>query len=96
MPFEPATMSVPRVPTVAVTMVDPPAAGALGAVEAPGAEAGAVVGTVAALDAGEVVAAPLHAAARPATTMMAAAMSFPECMRVTSFGAVARMVGRAV
>jgi hypothetical protein len=63
-------------------MVDPPAAAPLGAVEAPGAEAGAVVGTVAPeLEAGEVVAVPLlHAAAIPATAMMATAMSFLECM----------------
>jgi hypothetical protein len=68
-------------------MVDPPAVGPLGAAdgalaedagaEAAGADAGAVVGT---LDVGEVVAALLHAAVKPPTTMMAAAMSFLECM----------------
>jgi hypothetical protein len=72
-------------------MVDPPAVGPLGAAdgalaedagaEAAGADAGAVVGTVAAaLDVGEVVAALLHAAARPAMMTMAAAIRFLECM----------------
>jgi hypothetical protein len=89
--LELATISVPRVPTVAVTMVELPATGALGTVdgaleddagaEAGGADAGAEVGPVAAaLDGGEVVAALLHAAVMPATTMMAAAIRFLECM----------------
>jgi hypothetical protein len=71
-------------------MVDP-ATSPLGAVDSPleegadaevtGAEAGAVVGKgAAALDVGEVVAALLHAAAKPATTMMTAAIRFLECM----------------
>jgi hypothetical protein len=80
-------MSVPRDPTVAVTMVEPPAAAPLGAAdwaleEDAGADAGAVVATgAAALDVGEVVAALLHAAARPATTTMAATIRFLERMR---------------
>jgi hypothetical protein len=71
-------------------MVDTPAVGPLGAAdgalaedagaEAAAADAGAVAAVAAALDAGEVVAALLHAAARPATTMMAAAIRFLERM----------------
>ena len=90
-------------------MVDPEAAGALGAAdgaladgagrEAAGADAGVVVGAAlgavaARLAVGETVAALLHAAARPATVMMAAAMMVLECMSVTSFGAVAPIEGR--
>jgi hypothetical protein len=71
-------------------MVDPPAAGPLGAAdgeladaaaEDAGADAGAVVGTDAAtLDVGEVVAALLHAAAKTATMTMAGASRFLECI----------------
>jgi hypothetical protein len=84
-------MSVPLEPTVAVMIVDPTAAGPLGAADealsdAVGAEdAGAAVGerlgiVAAALAGGDAVAALLHAAARPATTTMAAAIRFLERM----------------
>jgi hypothetical protein len=88
-------MSVPREPTAAASMVDPEAGGPLGAAdgaltdgagrEAAGADAGAVVGAAlgavaARLAVGEAPAELLHAAARPATVMMAAAMMVLECM----------------
>jgi hypothetical protein len=88
-------MSVPREPTAAASMVDPEAVGPLGAADwtladgagrdAAGADAGVVVGAAlgavaARLALGGAPAELLHAAARPATVMMAAAMMVLECM----------------
>src|SRR5450759_1445147 len=67
-------MSVPWLPTVAVMTAGPPAAGTPAEAAGAAAEALAAGDAAEALAAGGAVAAPLHAAAKPATRMMAPAI----------------------